>query len=158
MMLPVSSLSKSEHAEKSLVLRISLPESSVCVGTTELPVEFYLVNIGDADVSVTSTGFGSAVTYMALYDTQEGRHRFEVQGTLRDRLTEPKRSFVRLRPGEAHRAVGTAELKGDFFRRPGFYEVSFNYSGKVVNQTGESTNVGLTSNSAIFEVTTCKRE
>ncbi|MGH9643369.1 MAG: hypothetical protein ACRD3Q_13220 [Terriglobales bacterium] len=154
MMLGISMQSADES--KSVSLRLYLPESSVCVGTTEMNVEMEILNEGESEVVVSPKGFGSAVEFMALYDTADGRPRLESLQTVGDSFAKPVTATSTLNPGRSLKASGSVTLKTEFFNAPGFYKIRLGYSGNVMTKTRTSKRVNISSNWVIFEIRPCE--
>ena len=143
-----------------IVLSLVLPESSVCEGAQKLPVRLVFQNAGPTPVKIDLIGFGERFYAMALYNTESNSPRFDRILVNRDGATVDSRRTVTLQPGMSHVLEGTEILDPDFFKEPGFYQVSTSYSGRVVrqhtNRSRDSIYAG--SNWAIFQVKTCSAE
>ena len=148
-------LSVGQEGEAPLSLRLSLPQSSVCLGATEIQVQTSLVNAGKTPVRVRSKGFGRIINFSSLYDTGSSRVGLKTRQIVRDSLIKPTPEFRKIDPDDAYPATGNVSLDRDFFAGPGFYGVRISYSGDVIGKDGKIAPVDLFSNWAIFEVSEC---
>ncbi len=138
-----------------LSLRLAIP-GSVCTSQTEVPVDLFLTNDGPQEVAVTSKGFGTGITYFALYDSIAGSFRREVMGTVGDWLSELNADSTRaLSHGESYRIVMKLQLPKKIFDRAGFYKIQVRYSGTATDRAGASRKLELLSNWSVFETQDC---
>ncbi|HYH00863.1 MAG TPA: hypothetical protein VD837_17175 [Terriglobales bacterium] len=138
-----------------LGLRLVIPDSSICTSQSEVPVELFLTNDSQGEIEFTENGFGTGITYFALYDSIAGSFRSEVMGSVGDWLPEVNRDGTRLlRQGQPYRVTMKLSLPKKIFDRAGFYKLQVRYSGIATDQAG-SKRIELNSNWGILETHDC---
>lgn len=145
-------------AEKEMMLRLFLPETTICSGTTELAVELEVRNTGSVTRDVEVGSLGSGFDAIALYSTVSNGARFETLQITGDRVARPTAASVTLQPGASHAVRGTIVLDPSFFSEPGFYKIRTEYyqRGTAQDATGaKQPSVHLVSNWAIVQVEPC---
>jgi hypothetical protein len=143
--------------EKEMMLRLFLPETTICSGTTVLVVELDLRNTGSVNHDVEVSSLGSGFDAIALYSTVSNGARFETLQITGDRMERPKVSSVTLQPGASHAVRGAIVLDPSFFSEPGFYKIRTEYYQRRATQTVAETSVHLVSNWAIVQVEPCAK-
>lgn len=147
-------------AEKEMMLRLFVPETTICSGTTELAVELEMRNTGSVSHDVEIGSLGSGFDAIALYSTVSNGARFETLQITGDRVARPTAGSVMLRPGASHTVRGTIVLDPSFFSEPGFYKIRTEYYQRRATQTAAGTStpsVHLVSNWAIVQVEPCAK-
>jgi hypothetical protein len=123
----------------------------------EVRVELFLTNTGSSEIEATEKGFGTGVTYFALYDTAKRTFRGEVWNVVGDWLPALNQTELRkLSRGQSIRTAMTIPLPKGLFDRVGFYRLQVRYSGHVKGPVGKEQPVELSSNWTIFEMKKCE--
>jgi hypothetical protein len=149
--------------EQPVLMRLLLPESTVCMGTKAVHSEIELRNVGTRPIRLGMAGIGSGVHFQAY-----GGRGDPPQGTIFRSLDNtgdawPKaemQKIVTLQGNESYRSGGEILLDAKFFDEPGIYKVSIDFSGrfKLPPDGGSKTDVfggEITSNWVFFEVQDC---
>ena len=144
-----------------IVLRLLLPESTVCLGSKTVDAEIELRNVSDHAVTLMPGGIGSGTqfqSYPRLDDPYNPNIRsLDIRGDPWPRARA--RRVVTLSPGESFRTTGAITLDKNFFSEPGIYKVSVDFSGSfTLPPRGEHRKLFegyLTSNWVYFEVGDC---
>jgi len=148
-------------AGEAVVLRLLLPESTVCLGSKTVDAEIELRNVSDHAVTLMPGGIGSGThfeSYPRVDDPYNPNVRFlGIRGEPWPRARA--RRVVTLSPGESFRTTGAIDLEKDFFSDPWIYKVRIDFSGSfTLHPRGEHRKLfegNLKSNWVYFEVADC---
>jgi hypothetical protein len=142
------------RSSDSVLFRIILPHSMVCVGERQLEVESELRNISKHPISLSRAGMRAQVSFTNRACSLEDGFRSSTIST------DPAPSWkggkvVTLATGESYRQTLKLELAPDFFVQ-GVYRVQIGYSGKYgAGGQGDFFLGTLNSNEVLFEVGDC---
>ena len=159
LVLHLQSMTAQEPATGALRLRLALPESSVCTMQREIGLELFLTNHDSKDVELTEKGFGTGITYIALYDSANGSFRGGVLSTVGDWLPALNQAAMkRLSTGQSIHTFMMIALPQNLFDRAGFYKIQIRYSGLARDGHGIDKAVEVVSNWAILDMERCADE
>lgn len=152
------SMSSLGAENQQVVLRLFVPESTICKGLKEVQVRVEVQNVGSAPVAIDLAAVGSGFDAIALYGTESNSPRFESLQVTGDKITRPARRSQVLQPGAAHALRGAIVLDEAFFAEPGFYKIRTDYfdggrdQPRIVRSRGA---IHVTSNWVILQVEPC---
>jgi hypothetical protein len=138
----------------SVLFRIVLPHSMMCVGDRHLEVESELRNVSEHPISLSPAGIRAHVSFTNRACSLEDGFRSTTIST------DPASGWkggkvVTLAPDQSYRQILKLELDPDFFVQ-GVYRVQIGYSGKYgAGGQAELFSETLNSNEALFEVGDC---
>lgn len=143
---------------QELVLRLFVPESTICKGAKQIPVRLELQNVGSVPLQIDTTSVGSGFDAMALYSTESNAARFESLQLTGDRITRPVKRAQSLQPGARQGVDGVIILEQSFFAEPGFYKIRTDYFDRGAEPSDTSRrrrSTHITSNWVILQVEAC---
>ena len=145
-----------EHQQ--VVLRLVMPESTICKGAKEVQVRVEVQSVGSAPVEIDLAAVGSGFDAIALYNTESSAARFESLQVTGDKITRPARRSRVLQPGATQALEGAIVLDASFFGEPGFYKIRTNYFDRGEERRSNDRphdTIHVTSNWAILQVEPC---
>lgn len=156
LLVVIGACTVSAHSQQ-LVLRLFVPESTICKGAKDIPVRLEFQNVGPVPLQINTTSVGSGFDAMALYNTESNAARFESLQLTGDRITRPVRRPQLLQPGAMHGVDGLIILDQAFFAEPGFYKVRTDYFDRGAEPRGPARRrtTHVTSNWVILQVEAC---
>ncbi len=143
---------------QQVVLRLFVPESTICKGVKEVRVRLEVQNVGPAPVEIDLGALGSGFDAIALYGTESNSPRFESLQVTGDKITRPARRSQVLQPGASHALRGAIVLDEAFFAEPGFYKIRTDYFDRGLGQQRTVRSRGaihVSSNWVILQVEPC---
>ena len=145
-----------------VLVRLLVPESTVCMGTKVVHAEIELRNVGNTPIRLGTVGIGSGVHFQAYGGSGDLRRGpvFRSLDSTGDAWPKAEmQKIVTLQGGESYRSGGEILLDPKFFAEPGIYKVSIDFSGrfKLPPESSERDIFEgvITSNWVYFEVQDC---
>ncbi|MEW5980610.1 MAG: hypothetical protein AB1898_32950 [Acidobacteriota bacterium] len=158
LLLVLMSMSTLGAERQQVVLRLFVPESTVCKGAKEVRVRLEVQNVGSAPVEIDLAALGSGFDAIALYSTESNAARFESFQVTGDKITRPKRRSQVLQPGATHALGGAIVLDESFFAEPGFYKIRTDYFDRREERRStdrQRNTIHVSSNWVILQVEPC---
>jgi len=151
-----------ERDDNPVLLRLVMPEPTVCVGSKTIEAEVELRNVSGQPLGLTVAGIGYSVHFRAVETTGESggvccRSSDSVGDPWPD--TSPGKLTI-LQPGQSYHTKRELGLDDKFFSWPGIYKVSIDYSGRFKPPARDDSSIQvfdgfLESNWVLFELQAC---
>ncbi len=146
------------EAPSVLQLRLTLPESTVCKGSAEIPAELVIRNLSGEPVVVSLGKVGGAFDAVALYSTESNTPRLETLQIVGDPIKSRTPQTLKLEGGGSRTVKGAMSLDPAFFSEPGFYKVRTDYFAPAAPAkvtTTSATKAQAVSNWVILQIEPC---
>jgi len=154
----VISMSALGAENQRVVLRLFMPQSTICKGAKELQVRLEVQNVGPTPLEIDLAAVGIGFDAIALYSTESNSARFESLQVTGDKITRPARKSQLLQPRGTYALQGAIVLDEAFFAEPGFYKVRTDYFDRRPEQGAAGRRrdaIHVASNWVILQVEPC---